>query len=474
MVVEDPQHLVDLDFANQVLAGIDQFASWTTMEGVCVPSVRIVEELSTKDGTTYAGGYSAAHIPIALSSTTQFPDLIIQHELCHAWDDQMDRPSERLTDLFIPDEELDPALYITEREIARETFANICDDGPVEARIYAAIEERCGVVGPDRQWAWMRENVFGRFPLEPLEIDWAAADPSNSREPLDLATLLHTDGIWDVAPCGSSLCVLTVGPHPDYLYWLSGPKARIGGDFKLWAISPHTAEARELATLPRGRRTSAGMLLGGPDGVLVVRRALTLQASWWDAADGSLSEVPLPEELHDYGLTGSATRQGAWLMRAYQEDAVTLEKEEGSWYLDFDTHALTAFASRTYWSPTIDYRGWAHVVDPSTEERLSLGPGGEEERSPLDLPTFPGHLTTLSDGSWVFGFTRPALQRPDDTGRLWLLDDPEATCDPHQWSPYRFIQLGDELWALDYYSSRDEDGTVHQYLTPLGIPAPPE
>lgn len=117
------------EVVDETRAAIDEFAGWSGREGVCVSEVRLVEEIVSKDGQEFGGMYYHwGWIELAIDSTMTE---VVRHELCHAVDHREGWASEDHPELF-GDE--DP----------REVFASLCEDGPRNLTLAAALAGTCG------------------------------------------------------------------------------------------------------------------------------------------------------------------------------------------------------------------------------------------------------------------------------------------------------------------------------------------
>lgn len=129
---------------DQVAYALAGFAAWTGDAGVCVPEIRVQEDLSEPDGEAWdgwevGGRYSGPRAAIRVDSDSS-PDLrtITFHELCHAADHE-EGHSDALSFPMLASRELFHGAHAV-----REDFAIACEGGPVDPTLDDAIVEDCG------------------------------------------------------------------------------------------------------------------------------------------------------------------------------------------------------------------------------------------------------------------------------------------------------------------------------------------
>ena len=144
MGVDDPDRVASNSTKSWIASGIKDFARWTGREGVCVPSVQLVDDEESDHGGLYQG----AHQPILVQAAISDPHRITLHELCHAIDDE-----ERLVNghgaLFPESADIGPEHYPTKALRLAEAFARRCARGPQDGLALELLQDECGA---DLNW----------------------------------------------------------------------------------------------------------------------------------------------------------------------------------------------------------------------------------------------------------------------------------------------------------------------------------
>lgn len=123
-----------------VREALADFAAWTGDYGVCVPEIRLQDDLPEPIGEDgeFAGEYHDEHNPIRLDADSGGLRLTTFHELCHA--------SDRLeghSDARAWPEVADRSLYKRKYWVA-EDFALACEGGPPDVTLDRALVAACG------------------------------------------------------------------------------------------------------------------------------------------------------------------------------------------------------------------------------------------------------------------------------------------------------------------------------------------
>ncbi|MFN7144683.1 MAG: hypothetical protein ACK4YP_12985 [Myxococcota bacterium] len=334
MRVEDPLGIASAEQVTAAERAIADFAAWTTVEGVCVPSVDFVEDVGTEGAD---GAYVRPRYPIEVEPLPAHHvyDLVL-HELCHAWDTDQGRPSEGLPDLF-PTTGHDVALAPDAYHQAGESFAEACEGGIATARMEALLAERCDV---DLPGAWVSEHVYDAD----VEAGVDDAPWEVTRETVDLSAAVvgyaiqagTPRGLWGPSYGGVSLW----GPdgyeieswHVDagttLTWWtFGGGTSALLPNFTATEITlyAHDTEWASLATLP----TTYGELW--------VHAASTPDRAWlFDAGDGGTtaweialdgSGVVREEEVGDWTGRAAAVGDEVWLLG----DGWLLTRKDDGW-----------------------------------------------------------------------------------------------------------------------------------------------
>lgn len=154
----------------ELSALVAEFAGWTGREGVCVPSVAVVDEI---DGDPdLLGLYSGAGSPIVLARATGSYGRVLRHELCHALDDQ--EALAETTAYALDSTTIDVTQYPSSTLRLAEAFALACQDGPADLSFGGALELRCGLE-VDPADAALRAAVYREVAPDP-RID-VGSDP---------------------------------------------------------------------------------------------------------------------------------------------------------------------------------------------------------------------------------------------------------------------------------------------------------
>src|SRR4051812_2349743 len=88
-VVDATRDGASADFLGEISRAIDDFASWTGRDGVCVPGVRVVDHVDMMV-PEFTGKYQGAHEPIRIDPESEHPYTSIVHELSHGLDHRED------------------------------------------------------------------------------------------------------------------------------------------------------------------------------------------------------------------------------------------------------------------------------------------------------------------------------------------------------------------------------------------------
>lgn len=382
----DELELVNADGATaeaveEARAAIDEFAAWSGREGVCVSEVRLEDEVVNEDGEALGGRYDlsgSVHVRMDGDITR-----IVRHELCHAVDHLEGWVSESHPELFGTD---DPT----------EALADLCDDGPGDLTLAAALTARCDT-DYDAALRFIDETVY---PL--AEVDDVA--PTGS-----LAIALErriVEGLpsdWDWAPVAAGGAL-----------WAFG-KADADRSPLALRVDPDLGVATPIA-LPEG--FDDGLFADSADGVLLVRRDGT--AAWrWDGAGWVDTPFPALPGVDDVAVIGDE----AWVVAdeaLHRVDLATgtsetLELPDAVRRFELDGDSLLALAYEDgdrYWLRFSPATGeWAREEDPHgwrALDRMTLADGRE-------LAVWDAYAVSQYDVAGV------AVRDGTD---WWLADDP--------------------------------------------------
>lgn len=134
---------------------IEDFAAWTAVEGVCVPTVELVDDW---------GSYGGPHQPIWTNVDNASRSL--RHSLCSALDHEQGFSAEN------------PALFSDGTCIGCETaadfravdFASTCMDGPTDNDLFVQLAQMCDGVHWNEDDVFVQTEVFPGAPHEELRV----------------------------------------------------------------------------------------------------------------------------------------------------------------------------------------------------------------------------------------------------------------------------------------------------------------
>lgn len=165
----DEMEIVGMDTSatDQRLATVRQaladFAAWTGDDGVCVPEIRLQEDIAEYAGMDDAwevgGEYTGEHSPIRLDADSPGLRRMAFHELCHAADHREGHAG------AVAWPELAERDWYHGAAAVREDFAEACEEGPVDVTLDAALAAACGtapMLGADVYY--LDEVVFPQAP----------------------------------------------------------------------------------------------------------------------------------------------------------------------------------------------------------------------------------------------------------------------------------------------------------------------
>jgi len=375
-------------------AKVDEVATWTNLDGVCVPSIQVVRDheppLARHNGTVghYRGQGSPIQVDAGVGTDT------IAHELCHAIDSDLGGSgsffSERYSDAFYEAGQHKPDYVYSERDKVYEGFAETCKVGPGDAVGVGLIEEACGSSPASEAWRLMHDKVF----LPPTETDWIDAPPSHFvAAELDLRGLLGAAGLIDIASDGQHivLSVITGAPVP-------GAHA---GDHALLFVDPLSGE-------------------------LVADHRLRRSAPWF-LAHGSGGEVGV------YSLESPVVAQ-LWTVDGLQSVVVG----------DVDTGQI----GQPHLVDGVLWLGPSRTSGELWQARLDLREG-MAETAVFELPAGADAYEAVAVGDATLSTGQPA--RPGRIGELlWWSDE---TAEPESWSPMgasvsHLVAAGDQVIAV--------------------------
>ncbi|MES2638868.1 MAG: hypothetical protein V4850_05280 [Myxococcota bacterium] len=409
-------------------AALDEFASWTTREGVCVDRIVAARGLDT------AGRYGGDVIKVN-PLTSRSLERTVSHELCHAWDYVSDHPSLARPDLFLPDtiEELD--LYPTEEERIGEAFARACAEGPREAAFAQLDAELCDEPYTfDPAQAWLREHVYDAFVAD-LDARVDRVPMTITRTPL-WTEASYLELIMDVATAGDAIAVLLFRFDDADTY-----------EVRVRLVDPVTATVTAELPLPV-ELEDANVGLLSTDGAPILWVGSPLRAWRLDPEDGSATLLPVPSRREER-MYGHVYGDTAWMLPySFGESS---DRVLGTPFtVDLATGAQDALPMRDD-TPVERIVGNGDRVSVQVDGRVDTWSfenatwsttATAEFRARYYAPLSDGRLTTVHDGVGV-----PAVL--DAEGRTWSF--PDEACgesDVGSYTPH--VTVGDDLYVVTH------------------------
>lgn len=146
-------------------SGIWDIAEWTGRDRTCVNAVRFVEDLATPDGHGLSGQYDVSEQVIRLRGgmNTWEVERVTKHEFCHAVDREsglLSEHAEGALDARVAAGDFDLELYPGEKAQLHEAFAEVCEMGPQQNPLFAAVVEQCEDLESDPAVAFVHEALF--------------------------------------------------------------------------------------------------------------------------------------------------------------------------------------------------------------------------------------------------------------------------------------------------------------------------
>ncbi len=364
MVVTDPDGLATPEMVSAVESAIADFASWTTVEGVCVPEVTFREVLEEAERR---GAYFGSHDPIQLLPLEPAGAYTVAvHELCHAWDGAAGEPSAGHPELFDLDPgEADELAFETFASELAEGFALACEDGVEGARVEALLAERC----PDvtLPGAWLLENVF--------DADAATAIDETPRAiGRDPVPLQGAPTWWPYATSPAGV-------------W-----GRVDGDITLWGEGGEPVATWEEPADGWGR--SWGLFAG--DGGVAWLAKDDAEIELWTMPEGTSAfagPTMLPRRADATHLFGATTVDRAWLFEVG-------DRETTWWAVALDGSGVVeegALRGRVDEAAAVGSDVWV-LLDGWL---LARAAGAWEARLPFPHAPRAHGLAPLPDGGWV-------------------------------------------------------------------------
>ncbi len=186
MALTDPDGLASDNDLTRVRSVLDELATATGLDGVCVPEVRIVADGTCADGAENC--FQGAGAPILVASSSVWE---VREVMCEALEVRLGY------DL------LDPELFAA---AGAASFVQVCTDFPATLHLQASLDDTCAAdlgVSPALS-AWMLANVFPAWEV-PLG---APIDVAFDRHPVaglvgDLGSFVASGGAfhaWETAP----------------------------------------------------------------------------------------------------------------------------------------------------------------------------------------------------------------------------------------------------------------------------------
>lgn len=414
--VEDPQGLLVPTARQGIQQALDDFAAWTDRDGVCVPSVQVVDDR----GHWWAGYYLRPGAPIRVGPyPTRSYDLTL-HELCHAIDEVegiVDQHPRHFHEGLVDD-----GRYWTPALRRAEGFAQLCDDGPVDAAMRRRLVEECGVgmaLLPQREL--LQDQVFLGVPRLPWD---APAWRGERRPPGSLADL---DADW------TTLSERLAVPGQELVLARPAAPGRERPDgILLLALDPETGAGAPVARLDPGELSldalaGAGFsLLPGDAGLLALSDAPGRPGWRLDPATGASLRLPwsAPPRTTRWALAelgGRLLVQEAadrWALALL--DPKSGEAEAIAWDRDLLVERVTVDPEGAWlWA-------WEEgLLRLSADGTLSVAaalPAGVDARDALPL----------ADGRWAVQVA--ALDAADQARAAVVLADPLAADPADRWA----------------------------------------
>jgi hypothetical protein len=153
----------DMVLPPELVPVVEEFATWTGEEGVCVPRVDIVPVIAEDD--RISGRYQGPGEPILLAEAEPVSyEITLTHELCHALDHELDLSADLEPWLDVAGVEAD--AYPTKEQRVEEAFALACEQGPEIATFEAMVADTCGTFR-DPAPTLVRAAAFPGAPPDP-------------------------------------------------------------------------------------------------------------------------------------------------------------------------------------------------------------------------------------------------------------------------------------------------------------------
>lgn len=202
--IEDPHGITTDDDRSAIRQAIDDFATWTERESVCVPMVSVHTQVKDSQGDL-AGALNAPYRDIQISINSQWSMYSTMiHELCHAIDTTELDIAGTQAEVFTG-EGIDPVRYWTQASRHGEDFARFCEYGPRELETLRALDDACGD-GPREspRSTYLNATVYPGFTPSPaatiavvpfpapvmLEVPWGERTSIHDLAVIDGALLL--------------------------------------------------------------------------------------------------------------------------------------------------------------------------------------------------------------------------------------------------------------------------------------------
>lgn len=408
-------------------AALDEFAGWTTREGVCVDRIVAARGLDT------AGLYSGDLIQVNPDKSGSV-GRTVSHELCHAWDYVLDYPSLARADLFPPDTIDELELYPTKKNRVLEAFARACEGGPRDVAFAHLDAELC-----DEPFSftpaqtWLREHVYDAFVAD--------LDARVERVPMTITrTPLWTEGgsyelILDVAPAGNAIAVLWLQYQDSNTY-----------EVRVRLVDPVTAVVTAELPLPVELETGHVGLLSS-DGAPILWVGSPLRAWRLDPEDGAATLLPLPEKAEER-MYGHVYGDTAWVL-PYSFGESSEHVLRTPFTVDLATGAQDALPAR-------DDTPVQRIV--GSGERVSVHVDGQVDTWSFGDSTWSTTITTadfqagfyspLPDGRLATVSGRVSVPAVlDAEGRTWTFpDQPCGVSDVGSIAPY--VTVGDDMYVV--------------------------
>lgn len=289
---------------------ISNFRSWTTLDGVCVDTVRIgIAQTEWEHPAWLNDGRDEILLSPSIPEDQVYGATM--HGLCHAADEALGGVSEAHAELF---EAPIPGLLLGRRETIQENFAKYCAMGPF-ADHGADLDESCEPTLGFNQKRVILETVFDAVDdphsvstLLPLALGEAAAlsrpeglkDFGGTIVPTDHGLLLVgvSDGRW---------VALTYRPHDGALLHELTLEA-VGEDTVWWEGVTTTGERRVLVRtfIPFGSTDPEDQAM----------------SAWELGEDGALTLLGASEHTASHATTGVVEPRGVWVG---SEDSVLVD-----------------------------------------------------------------------------------------------------------------------------------------------------